>query len=476
MAMKDTINDGFLVFGKYAGMYGDEISDFHIAVDFLDKFINDYGRCVNVDFLDTDNWDNVKGLKADFKKQIITLYWHLPIQDEELRIMRQMAFPYDIYGLAIHFHSIRFIRDKNKKCIAFVINGYTKKEKDIKRLMNSDGSNIVNIDNGTSFFSTDILRHNTKESEFIRFMKTPITSFLIIPKKLSIYPQYSEKLLYSLNLQDCKERLSNAIKELAKIKRENLNKRNEEDKLQSVGNSLRRAAENLFKLILCFYQEKYKFKPLDYNERLLGDVINPIKKDIYTSDEDKEHFNTIIRIANDLSHETRKPVDYEMLVNLHFSLLFFVEKFKRDVDVKHTHVDAKDKKPSPKEFMENNYQSRDFTNIISSVIKETSGKLKFRLRFSRNGHFSLFEDKEYLCNDGRIKKINSQEFENCLVVWSRNELKLLREQLNEKIENLCNDAGYAGSETWFHFYFPFELERIAKPTHLFTEEEIMKPP
>lgn len=473
---KNKIIDGFSIFEEYADIYGNEISDIHVAAIFLDDFINDYGQCVNVDFLDTDNWDHIKKVEADFDKHTLTLYWHLPVLDEELRIIRKMAFPYDRYCLIIKFHSILFIRDNKNRCIGFIINGYTEKDKDIKKQMKLNGFSIASIDNNSSFFSTDIIRHNNnKESEFIRFMKTPITSFWIIPKCLMIQPQYSEKILYSINLQNCEKRLNNAINEVCKIKRRKTSKIDKEENLKQIGNSLRRIAENMFKLILCFHQEIYKFKPQDYNERLLGDIINPIKQNIYNTEEDKGRFVEIAIIANDLSHETGKPVTYDMLIKLHSLLLYYVVKFKMDIDLKYTYIfnsnDTKYQKPSPKEFIEKNYQSWDFTDLISSTIKETSGKLKFRLKFVRNGCFSFLKDDEYLCTDGKVRK-KTLESEDCLLVWSRDELNLLRQQLSEKIETFCNCAGYAGNEAHFHFYFSTEIERVGQPVHLFSEEEI----
>lgn len=60
---------------------------------------------------------------------MIRLCTRVPEEDAEMREMRKMAFPFDIYSFLIRFKNIHFIRIKNGNCIAIVVNGYTMKKK-----------------------------------------------------------------------------------------------------------------------------------------------------------------------------------------------------------------------------------------------------------------------------------------------------------------------------------------------------------
>jgi hypothetical protein len=122
-----------------------------------------------------------------------------------------MAYPYDTYSFLIRFKNIHFIRINNGNCIAIVVNGYTMNKKMIKSFVEKGGYTFIDksYDEKSSFFTSNLVRTKDNLYEYIRAMKTPITSFWIIPKKLYISAYDSKKYLYLYNNEVLSERLKN---------------------------------------------------------------------------------------------------------------------------------------------------------------------------------------------------------------------------------------------------------------------------
>lgn len=104
-----------------------------------------------------------------------------------------------------------------------------------------------------------------------------------------------------------------------------------DDFIKMYGNQIRTVAEAFFKLVTCFYHEKFDFKEKnkEYNDRLLGDLISPLKKYVYTSQDDELHLSTIVRIANELSHDSGLPVKIADICELYVWLVYYISDFKR---------------------------------------------------------------------------------------------------------------------------------------------------
>ena len=135
----EAIKKGLDIFQELDDKYGDTINDLDIAEAFFADFMSKTGGAVIIDFLDTDNWDYIKKYEIDKAQGNLKLYFRLPCADPIEKQMRQMAFPFDYYSLVLKFKSIRFARDKNQRCFGFVVNGYTSKDKDVRRYVKSDG-------------------------------------------------------------------------------------------------------------------------------------------------------------------------------------------------------------------------------------------------------------------------------------------------------------------------------------------------
>ena len=284
--MKEIIGkDEVELFTCLADKYNDKIEDSHIAEIFFNDFIRETKGCVNVDCLDADNDDRIECVKFDHDEGMMCLCTRIPEEDLEIREMRKMIFPFDIYSFLIRFKNIHFIRAKDEKCLAIVVNGYTMKKKMIQSFAKKGGYTIKGYDEKSSFFTSNLVREKDGEYEYIRAMKTPITSFWIIPKRLIINAQKSEQYLYLYNTEALEERLKNCMYKLDNQINTTKDKEDIDDFIKMYGNQIRTVAEALFKLVTCFYHKKFDFKGKDkeYNDRLLGDLISPLKKHVYTT-------------------------------------------------------------------------------------------------------------------------------------------------------------------------------------------------
>lgn len=416
------LGKGLAIFQELKDKYGKSIDDIDTIEQFFNELMSETGGWVIVDFLDTDNWDCIRDVKIDKEKWILKLYWQVPNDNPELELMRRMAFSTDYYLMILKLKNIHLVTDKNDKCFAICVNGYTWKKKEYEKYVVEDGWQVSQPDESSSFFSTEYGRLKDKTTEFVRILKTPIRSFWIIPKNLPISHSESRKYLYLYNLQLCTDDLEKAVKRASDVLKKHLPKDDEDDEIKLMGNKMRRCAESLFKLMLCFYHEKYDFKAEDYNsnQRLLGVLISELKKTVYTDEFSKEKLTSIVMIANDLSHDTGTPVEVERLIELYSWLKYFIDDFEKVINNRDNLIFYNDvnKKTSPKEYIQNEYSNFDFSKEIAQIIHTTTGKISFRIEV-KCGNFNSshrFVEREYLCKDGTIKKLNDDTIGEALVV------------------------------------------------------------
>lgn len=475
---KPALEDGRAIFQELRDIYGKSIDDF----DAIDKFFKDLMRETNgwviVDFLDTDNWDCIRDVQIDKEKGVLKLYWQLPAKDPVGEQMRKMVFSTDYYLMILKLKNVHLVSDSKKQCFAICVNGYTWPKNEYKKYVVENGWQVSQPDESSSFFSTDYLRLKDKTTEFVRILKTPIRSFWIIPKDLSISHTHSKKLLYLYNLQLCSNDLDKALTQAQKVLKKQLPKDDEDDEIKLMGNKMRQRAESLFKLMLCFYHEKCGFKAEDYNstQRLLGVLISELKKTVYTNEIDKEKLNTIVRIANDLSHDSGTPVEESNLLELYSLLKYFIKDFKNTIQNSERWLveNNPNMKPSPKDYIQKEYNHFDFSKEIDQYVQAVAGKISFKIevRCGSSCSFAHFEECEYLCKDGKIKKLNSSTINEALVVWDRSECKALVDSLYEHVRTTCDAQGLSTDGIAIHITFVPKLHREGNPVHLFTENEI----
>lgn len=471
----DIIKDGIFVFTCFADIYGDKIDDSHKAEIFFKEFMKVTGGQVILDFLDADNDDHIETVTFDHTEGVLKICTRIPEKDPELRQMRRMALPYDTYSLLVRFKDMYFARIKDNKCIAIVVNGYTMKKKQIKNYAKSKDVEIIAYDEKESFFTSNLLCKKDGLYEYMRVMKTPISSFWIIPKGLHLSANDSEHFLYLYNLESLKKRMDEGMTKLCNQLRKTKDKEEIDGFVKMYGNLLRTIAEAMFKLVMCFYHEKYDFKQKnsEYNDRLLGDLTSPLKKYVYTTENDKEHIEVITRVANELSHDTGLPVDFKDLGEMYIWLKYYMDDFKNKIDAHDNEPPLPlSTRPSPHDFVVSNIHTWDFSHLIKDIGKAASSKCAFLLRIKPSFAFVARDEQEdeYLCKDGKIHTLNNGNKTDALVIPNRECLLKLKQDIYNCIKSICQKEGLDTDSTIVEI--STEYTQCEKPTHLFTFDEI----
>lgn len=462
-------------FTAIADKYGDSIDSTQKAEEFFDDFMKVTDGAVIVDYLDCDNDDRIEKVVFDHKSSLMSLYTRIPEKDPEERMLRKMALPFDSYSLLVRFKNVRFVRIKDNKCLAIVVNGYTMHRNMIRAYANSIGSNILKMDEKGSFFTTNVAMNKNKEYEYLRAMTTPITSFWIIPKGLTIRPQDSEEYLYLYNIEMLNKRIVRIWRKLD----DSINSTDDIDELEDFmkmyGNQLRCVAEGLFKLVTCFYFAKYKFKNRDkeYNDRRLGDLTSPLKSHVYKSQKEKDDLAKLVKIANELSHETGLPIEYPALEEMYNYIIDFIKDFEVKVKSRDNAPDpVVPTKPYPRDFVKKNLKTWDFSNEIRTIIDDKETNCLFRLKINPPLHtYKFFANEDnYLCKDGMIRTLKCDDLSDALLINDRENFVKLGDAIYSEIRNKCDANGFETECCLADLSSDFKKRGL--PEHLFTLDEI----
>lgn len=466
------VEHGLYFFQEFADIYGDSINDIDSAERFFADFIQETGGWVIVDFLDTDNWDCIRKVEVNKQNGLIWFYWQIPSGDPVEEMMRRMAFPLGYYGMCLKFDNVRFIKDKHNRCLGIVVNGYTIRERNVKGFAKNGGWEIKAIDSKSSFFATSLVREKDGVLQSWRFMNTPISSFWIVPKRLNVRPQDSEKLLYLHGAKKCEKDLKASLDKM-----EGFDKHTKEDQrkeIKSAAHEMRTVAESLFKLIMCFHQDEYQYKLSNYDDLTLGDLIGPLKKTVYKLDFVQERLDEIPRLANDLSHDSGNPVDFRDLGKLFIDITYFISDFKSSVKSKgHEIVTTHSNRPSPHDFVKDQYKSFCFIDEINNTVHKDKGKISFTIKVQVGSFINIFGERgeDVLCKDGYIRDSKEEGIE-ILKVWDREEVIALIDKMYQKVIAECEANGYDTEEYSLGISFEAKLKKEGTPSNLFTEKEI----
>lgn len=466
------VEHGLDFFQEFADIYNDTINDLETAERFFKDFMEQTKGWVIVDFLDTDNWDCIRKVEVDKQNGLIWFYWQIPSGDPLEEKMRKMVFPFGYYGMCLKFDNIRFLKGKRNRCFGIIVNGYTIRERNIKGFTKNGGWEIKGMDATSSFFSTSVVREKDGVFQHWRFMNTPISSFWIIPKQLNVHPQDSEKLLYIHGVEKCEKNLNLALEKTKGLYK--LGKEEQRKEIKTAAHDMRTVAESLFKLIMCFHQEKYQYKVSNYDDLMLHNLTGPLKKTIYKQNFEQNRIDEIPRLANDLSHDSGNPVDFRNLGTLYTDITFFVSDFKSRIMRKgHEVTVIHSDKPSPHDFVKANYRRFCFIDEINENVHKTNGKISFKIKTQIGTFVNLFgkNGEEVLCCDGYIR--NTKEVGiDILKVWDRNEVIALLDKMYQKVIAICDANGYDTEAYSLGISFEARLKKEGTPSHLFTEKEI----
>ncbi|GGF05207.1 hypothetical protein [Hymenobacter cavernae] len=294
----DPLINGIEIFRHVLSQYSwTETNDIVEAKSLLDKLINETRGLVIMDFLDAGSWDSIEGI--EIKDNCLVMKWHDyrgKIENVIDKEMRSFVFPADLYASVLHFNELRIINTERAPII--LLRGYAMKDKEIKKLISNNAQEFNFFDDNTNFSKTAVAR--TQDAiEVYYCINTPIFSSVIIPKRIGLSSSDSKKILYRVNLIDAGLRLNKV-----KIALED-EKLTDKDVICEKSNSVRRVFESILKVECCYRYRQINVKK-DYSDLMLGDLVKEVKE--FREDSIKSLLNQIVVLANELSHDSGKPV------------------------------------------------------------------------------------------------------------------------------------------------------------------------
>jgi len=320
----DPIKNGTTIFRNLAKEFDDkEINDSNLIQNFFERLLQQTNGLVIVDFLDTGNWDSIEKFSFDIENRILTLVWHdYKTEDEEfleMKELRQTIFPASSYSLSINVKSI--IPVYGEKFAIFVMNGFSKTEKEIRNFYKQGTSELEIYDK--NFFEKQVVRKINDEWEVISFHCTPIYSLVILPKNIGISSIDSKYILYNYNLNASLDRISKVINAL------NIMGEHDHDEICEKVNTGRRILESVLKIECCFKEIEVKE---NYSQMLLGDLVNLLKKG--KSDEEILSLNSLARQLNEFSHDSGKPVKLDKAKDVVLLVSEYIKSFQSEMKSK----------------------------------------------------------------------------------------------------------------------------------------------
>ena len=341
MEKLDPIASGSKIFVNLFNEIGvDEItySDSETLTATLNKLLSATEGWVIVDFLDCGNWDCFGSFSIDKESGLLFLNWHTYTgKNDILSFVEGQGYKPTISTLMLHFKDLKFERMKNFPFIA--LRGFAIKDKEAKNYFRKFDPEVKNVAHAKENFYSLYTLDRGSYVEDCYCLCTPIYTILIIPKDTAAATVDSQKILFLYNYHNCSSRIQK-IKYL--IQKE---KNDDEDSLCGRANSIRRIFEYALK-IECCHQKQLNYElfwngdlPEDalefnneYSDMLLGKLVSMLR--VLKNEEEIIQLNKIVRLANELSHDSGKPVTRESAIQLSESTVEYIENLMSKIKFK----------------------------------------------------------------------------------------------------------------------------------------------
>lgn len=318
----DPIQESRLIFSKIAKMFPkDELKDLGEVGSFFDALIAKTDGLIVVDFLDQANWDCLASYDIDRERGFLFVYWHdyrdVDSSNADTNRPDRFLSPASLYGLFMHFHSLKILRTENYP--VFFLQGYALTDKQIRKIL-SPGTEKFELE-ADAFFSRRVYRKINEQWQVVRCLNTPIHSVLIIPKRSGLSRRDSKFFLYNYNVSIALERLKNLQRTLSGIVDDDI------EQLCEKANTIRRILENILKVECCYREVEFN-KP--YSKLRLGDLLKSLKG---YHDEINITFSKVAEWTNELSHDSGVPVQKQKVESLCLFCILYTELFRSEMDV-----------------------------------------------------------------------------------------------------------------------------------------------
>lgn len=128
-----------------------------------------------------------------------------------------------------------------------------------------------------------------------------------------------------------------------------------------------------------------------------------------------------------------------------------------------------------KDYIRKSFTTWDFSEELQDCLLTDSAPIKYVFEFRcLDNNLSLESYNgvcNYLCKDGRIKKLNSHLDESCYCIHDRKLAIDIKNKLEKKVLKILEENNLLGLEE-DETCFSIKLVKVGKPTHLFTKQEI----
>ena len=311
-------------------------------LEFVDKLLHELivemSGLFIVDFIDLGNWDQLGSYEIDYENGFLLLRWH---RFYEGNSFGQFLITYPnprVFTLLVHFKDIYIEMSKGYPFVT--IRGYALKEKEILGYFNRRGlkSEKYQEEIDRNFCQIFEIEHNDY-TELCWCLNTPIYSIMLVPKDSASSVDVSAELLFLFNYNNCLRRLKKAMSAI-------LTNNFDEDELCEKANTARRIFEYVLKIECCYrinldldivlddnINKERLFFGNKYSDKTLGDLINSLKQ--IKDQSDQLILNSIVRLANELSHDSGKEITKEKAIQLLEQTIQYTEELSSNLVKRH---------------------------------------------------------------------------------------------------------------------------------------------
>lgn len=267
-----------------------------------------------VDHFSYTNYDNVDKILLD--GDYVGIYWKdykgQKVDDMRRRVFGNVTYIYSLCNI----NKIKFIDFKGNLLILImpIVASDTELKKHLK--IKSLPKDKYQIEDNQDEFTTEYTFILDEEVHRCISHNLPFYSFLIQAKQYNIDCGYSRLFLLTATIEEVDDRLKRIHNKL--------NEWLDQDEFCELGNTLRRILEYLLKYYMCYIN--ISLPSNSYGHNMIGQLSKGLKS------EDQKLYelidSSIIRIANELSHDSGKTVDYNDISTFYTKVSIIFEYMK----------------------------------------------------------------------------------------------------------------------------------------------------
>lgn len=203
-----------------------------------------------------------------------------------------------------------------------------------------------------------------------------------------------------------------------------------------------------------------------------------------SASEFRDYIDNLIKIYMELYDYAKQDASLSVLSNDEIvSRILHLKEFnenpfdKSNIELsdKRKTIESFSNKKKSKDYINNTFVDWNFSHLLEDYELTESTVVKYRFEFqSPNDKWSLesiWGISNYICKDGKIKKIDIMEDDQTYCVYDREIAIEIKNKFEEQISKILKENNLEELDH-YETCFKIELARIGNPTHLFTKNEI----